>query len=210
MEEIRPGLHHWTARHPRIHQQVSSYFVEPSRTLIDPMLPPGGGLERFRGREPELILLTNRHHSRDSGAFTESLGCPVRCHAAGLPEFEGGAEVEGFSFGDRLADGIVALEVGAICPEETALHIGVADGALAFADGLIRVGGKLGFVPDSLLGDDPGAVKRGLRDAFSRLLDHDFDCLLFAHGEPLVTGGKEALRGFVEQDDGEAPARRYP
>jgi hypothetical protein len=199
MEEIRPGLHHWTALHPRIRQPVSSYFVDPSRTLIDPMLPPDGGLERFRGREPELIVLTNRHHYRDSGAFTENLGCPVLCHAAGLHEFEGGPKVEGFSFGDRLADGIVALEVGAICPEETALHIDIADGALAFADGLVRAGGELGFVPDWLLGDDPGTVKRGLVNAFSRLLEREFDCLLFAHGEPLVAGGKEALRGFVER-----------
>lgn len=198
MREISPGLHHWTALHPRIRERVSSYFVEPSRTLIDPMLPPDGGLERFRGREPERVVLTNRHHYRDSGAFADAFSCQVLCHEAGLHEFDDGPAVEGFSFGDELADGIVALEVGTICPDETALQIDLADGALAFADGLMRYGGELGFFPDSLLGDDADAVKRGLLDSFSRLAERDPECLLFAHGDPLVGGGGEALRRFVE------------
>jgi hypothetical protein len=198
MQEMRTGLHHWTATHPRIQMQVSSYFVEPSRTLIDPMVPPDAGLEWFRDHPPERIVLTNRHHYRDSAAFADEFGCPVLCHEAGLHEFEDGPDVDGFSFGDRLADGIVALEVDAICPEETALLIDIEGGALAFADGLIRYGGELGFVPDQLLGDDPDAVKRGLVEAFARLAEHDPDCLLFAHGDPLLGGGGEALRRFVD------------
>ena len=41
-------------------------------------------------------------------------------------------------------------------------------------------------------------MKAGLRSAYSRLLDRDFDSLLFAHGEPLLGGGREALRHFAE------------
>jgi hypothetical protein len=198
MEKIRPGLYHWTTPHPRIREQVSSYFVEPSRTLIDPMLPPDDGVEPFRDRPPERIVLTNRHHYRDSDTFAEEFGCPVLCHEAGLREFAEGPKVEGFSFGDRLADGILALEVGVICPEETALLVDVAGRGLAFADGLVRYGGKLGFVPDGLLGDDPEAVKRGLSDALASLAEHDPEYLLFAHGDPLGAGGGDALRRFVE------------
>ena len=40
-------------------------------------------------------------------------------------------------------------------------------------------------------------MKRELVAAFERLLDRDFDALLFPHGEPLVGGGKQALREFV-------------
>ena len=47
------------------------------------------------------------------------------------------------------------------------------------------------------MGDDPAAVRAGLRESLRRLLDLDFDSLLFAHGEPLVGGGRVALRGFV-------------
>lgn len=199
MDEISPGLHHWKAQHPRIREQVSSYYVEPSRTLLDPMLPPDAGLEAFRGREPERIVLTNRHHYRDSAAFVDEFGCPVLCHEAGLHEFEGGPDVEGFAFGDRLADGIVAHEVGVICPEETAVDIEIAGGALAFADGIVRYAGELGFVPDGLLGDDPAAIKRGLFAAATRLADLDPELLLFAHGDPLVESGGDTLRRFASE-----------
>jgi hypothetical protein len=199
MQEIRPGLWHWKALHPGIRIEVSSYYVADSGTLIDPMLP-AEGIDWFREHgEPRRIVLTNRHHYRQSDAFRKELGCPVLCHEAGLNEFEAGPQVEGFRFGDRLAQGIVALEVGAICPEETALHIDLGDGLLSFADGLINHG-ELGFVPDSLLGDDPDGVKRGLRRSLGALLDQDFDGLLFAHGDPLPGGGKPALRQFVAPD----------
>ena len=203
MDEILPGLYHWTALHERIRVRVSSYYVaDGAGTLIDPMLPEEG-LDWFRYRSrPERIVLTNRHHYRHSGRFVEAFDCPVRCHESGLHEFEGGPSVGGFSFGDEVAPGIVALEVGAICPDDTALHIGVGDGALAFADALIRGrDGSLGFVPDAYMGDDPEGVKRGVRESVRAMLERDFDHLLFAHGAPLVGGGKRALRAFVEEGE---------
>ena len=54
------------------------------------------------------------------------------------------------------------------------------------------------FVPDQLMGDDPEADKRGLREAFRKLVDDvDFDALLLAHGAPVVTVAREQLRDFV-------------
>ena len=47
------------------------------------------------------------------------------------------------------------------------------------------------------MGDDPAAVRAGLRESLRRLLDLEFDNLLFAHGEPLIDGGRVALREFV-------------
>jgi len=197
MKEIVPGILHWTAFHEGIGFDVSSYFVERGATLIDPMLPPDG-VEAFRGREPKVILLTNRHHYRHSDRFVEAFGCPVRCHAAGLHEFEGGPEVEGFSFGDDVASGILALEVGALTPEETAFHVDAGPRALSFGDAVINEPGEgLGFVPDKYIGDDPEGVKEGLRESFRRLLAHDFDALLIAHGEPVPKGGKAALLEFA-------------
>ena len=114
MDEIGPGVYHWKAPHPKIRIEVSSYFVADSRTLIDPMLLPQG-LDWFRaGREPERIVLTNRHHFRQSDEIRGEFDCPVLCHEAGLHEFERGLEVEGFRFGERLAPGITALEVAAM------------------------------------------------------------------------------------------------
>jgi hypothetical protein len=196
MREIGTGIHHWTAVHPKIQIEVSSYYVEPAATLVDPLEPPGG-IEWFGGRtEPERIVLTNRHHYRHSNRFAEAFGCQVLCNEYGLHEFEGGPEVKGFSFGDELADGITAVEVGVLCPEETALHIELGDGYMALADSLTNYE-ELGFVSDHLLGDDPEAVQRGLMESFRRLLELDFDGLLLAHGKPIAPGGRDALRRFL-------------
>ena len=46
-------------------------------------------------------------------------------------------------------------------------------------------------------------MKLSIREAFGRLLDEPFDSLLFAHGNPLIGGGKEALRDFVEHGPAE-------
>jgi hypothetical protein len=198
MKEILPGIHHWTRLHPRIRQPVSSYYVEPVQLLIDPLVPREG-LEWFESRRPAQIVLTNRHHYRQSDRFVDAFGCVVRCSEPGLHEFENGPAVEGFAFGEELAPGVTALEVGAICPDDTALQVQLGGGALAFADGLTRPGGgPLAYVPDFLMGDDPEAVKAGLTRSLARLLELSFDSLLFAHGDPLVGGAKPALREFVE------------
>jgi hypothetical protein len=200
IREVLPGIHHWTRLHPTMRMPVSSYYVEPAALVIDPLVPREG-IEWFAGRrQPEQVVLTIRLHLRESEHFAGAFGCTLRCHEAGLHRFTEGPEVTPFRFGDELAPGVTALEVDALAPEDTALHLAIDHGALVFGDGLIRPGGgALRFVPDFLMGDDPARVKRGLLDAFERLLDHDFDTLLFAHGEPLVGGGRRALREFVER-----------
>jgi hypothetical protein len=199
IREVLPGVHHWTAIHPRIRMPVDSYYIEPARVVVDPMVPREG-LEWFEARAtPSQVVLTNRHHLRHSERYAEAFGCPIRCSETGLHEFERGPKVEGFAFGEELAPGITAHQLGAICPDDTALQILTGDGsALAFADGLTRPrGGGLTFVPGFLMGDDPSAVGAGLRESLRGLLDLDFDSLLFAHGEPLIGGGKAAMREFV-------------
>jgi hypothetical protein len=199
MEVIAPGVLHWTAYRDTIGMDVHSYYDLTSGTVLDPMVPLGG-LDAFGERPVHRIVLTNRHHYRQADAFRERFGCPVLCHEAGLHEFAGGREVQGFAFGDELAPGVRAHEVGVLTPEETAVHFDAAgDGALAFADAIIRGDhGELGFVPDGLLGDDPQAIRQGLREAFERLATElEFDALLLAHGEPIRHGGRSALRTFA-------------
>jgi hypothetical protein len=198
MVEIAPGLWHWTARRERIGADVSSYYLERERVLIDPMIPPDG-LEWFETRgAPEHAILTNRHHDRDAWRLRDAFGCTVHCIRNGLYELEGRGSVEAFEFGEELPGEVFAREVDAICPDETALHI-PRHRALACADGV--VGGprsdRLSFVPDSLM-DEPEQTKQHLRDAYRRLLDLDFDLLLLAHGEPVARGARAALRAFVD------------
>jgi glyoxylase-like metal-dependent hydrolase (beta-lactamase superfamily II) len=198
MNEVLPGVLHWTTHHEGIGQPVHSHFAVESAALIDPRMPEGGIDEVSRYGRPDRILLSNRHHLRHSERFAEAFSCPIRCHEAGLHEFGDGPEVRGFRFGEEVAPGIRALEMGALTPEDTVFHLAAGPGALLFADGLIRRrDGALAFVPDSSMGDDPVSVKHGLLASLRRLLDEDFDALLFAHGEPMASGGHGALEEFV-------------
>jgi hypothetical protein len=87
--------------------------------------------------------------------------------------------------------------VGAICPDESALHV-PAHRALALADGAVRwkPGGPLAFVPDYLM-DEPEETKDGLRESYRQIAALDFDHLLLAHGEPFVGSGRDALAAFA-------------
>jgi glyoxylase-like metal-dependent hydrolase (beta-lactamase superfamily II) len=128
----------------------------------------------------------------------ERFAATVRAPRTGMHDFDDDTPVEPYDFGEPLADGAVTpYEVGALSPDETALHIPAVN-ALAVADGTIRYGEDLAFVPDQYMDDpeqDKADLKRGLGELAERL---DFDVLLLAHGTPIASGGREALRRFAE------------
>ena len=96
MEEIAPGIWHWTALHPGIKIDVSSYYLPAERVLIDP-LAPSDGLDWFAEHGPPTdVLLTNRHHYRSSEEFVERFGVAVHCAREGMHEFTNGKRVEPF------------------------------------------------------------------------------------------------------------------
>ncbi|MBJ7330957.1 MAG: MBL fold metallo-hydrolase [Solirubrobacteraceae bacterium] len=195
MRELAEGIWDWTTLHEGIGEEVHSHYLADPGILLDPRVPEEG-LDWFAEHGPPTrIVLTNRHHLRHSEQFAERFGCPILAHEAGLYDLpdEG---ITAFGFGDELAPGVVAHEVGVLCPEETAIH---APGVLALADCIIGADGGLGFVSDDLLGDDPEAIKRGIKTRLAALCDElDFDVLLLAHGEPVVGGAREALRAFAQ------------
>lgn len=183
MREIAPGIFHWTTFHEGIGERVSSYYLEPERTLVDPRVP-AEGLAWFRDRgPPEHVVLTNRLHRRHTDQFRRAFPLDVALHEAG--HRPGPAE---------------AITIGSLCPEETAYHFPERR-ALALGDAVIRhdFEGALTFVPDELMGDDPEEVKRGLSQRLEELLDLSFDHLLLAHGRPFVGRGKHELARFLER-----------
>jgi hypothetical protein len=204
MQEVLPGVFHWTVVHPRIQIPVSSYWLEETGALIDPLVPEPEGIEWFADRTlaPVAVLLSNRHHYREADRFAERFGCAVSCNRLGLHEFSQGEAVQGFDVGALLPGGAVARELGGICPDDTALHLSDMR-ALVLADGVIRGGpygeqGPLGFVGDPLM-DDPPATKRALIAACACLLEElDFRHLLLAHGGPVIGNGRELMQELVD------------
>lgn len=195
-DEVVDGVLQWSAKHPRIGQVVHSAYVPGAATVIDPIgtdwladaLAARGAVER--------IVLSNRHHRRDHAPLAERFGARTLAPASGMHEFGEGTSIEPYEWGEEVAPGITAHEIGVICPDDGALHIAAGAGALLIADSVIRWDGELAFVPDFLM-DDPERTKAGTLAALEPLLELEWDALLLAHGEPAAAGGKAELESFI-------------
>src|SRR5918997_242924 len=105
MREISDGLWHWSAFRDTIGKEVSSYWIEPAGIVLDPMLPPDGGLDWWGDRpgQPQQVVLTIGLHWRDSDEFAERFGISVRAPAAAAHWWDGaGREWEKYEPGDEL------------------------------------------------------------------------------------------------------------
>jgi hypothetical protein len=191
MHEIAPGIRHWTAPHPNIGADVSSYWLPELRVLLDPLAVP----EEVDAVDE--IVLSNRHHKRDMLAAHERFGAPIRVPRVGIHEFDFEDPIEPYDFEVPFAgDAITAYQVTEYWPDDGALHIPSAS-ALAIADTVVNYDG-IRFVPDHLMGDDPEAEKRDIRQTLARLAEElDFEHLLLAHGPPVAGEGRQRLREFA-------------
>ena len=191
MLQLTPGIRHWSAVHPNLGMEVSSYWLPDLGVLLDPIAVPAGveGIEE--------IVLSNRHHRRDAFAARERFGARLRVPRAGVHEFDANDPIEPYDFGEPLPGGaITPYRVTELWPDDGALHIPSA-GALALADSVMNYDDRLELVPDRYM-DDPPAERAGLRAGLARLAEQlEFEHLLPAHGAPIVGEGRERLREFA-------------
>jgi hypothetical protein len=180
MQEITPGIRHWTAVHPDIGWTVSSYWLPDLRVLLDPLDVPGGvdGVDH--------IVMSNRHHTRSCAEASERFGATV--HGPGGEPYE---------FGQPFVDGaITAYQVTELWPDDSALHIPSLD-ALAIADTVLRDDGELKWMPDYCF-DDVDAERASITGGLAQLANElSFAHLLLAHGDPIPNDGRQALREFA-------------
>src|SRR3954469_22349743 len=90
MDELLPGLHRWTARHPGWHPagafgaEVASFALQTpdgALLLVDPLLPPGADdlldplAERTTGKA--YIFITIGYHVRSAQALSDRYGATI-------------------------------------------------------------------------------------------------------------------------------------
>jgi hypothetical protein len=191
VHELTPGIRHWSAIHPNLGMEVSSYWLPGLRTLIDPLAVPD------EVEDVDQIVLSNRHHKRDAFAARERFGAHLRVPRAGLHDFAADDLVEPYEFGEPLPGGeITPYRVTELWPDDGVLHI-PALAALAIADTVVNDNLRLEFVPDRYM-DDPAAERKGIRDGLTRLAGElDFEHVLFAHGPPIPGDGRARLLDFL-------------
>jgi glyoxylase-like metal-dependent hydrolase (beta-lactamase superfamily II) len=198
VSEIAPGLWHWTGFHPEWNQDVGCVYVgaDDAVALIDPIVPPEEA-ERFldhldadvaRAGRPVHVVLTIYWHARSAAALCErydaTLWAPVR---SALPVARRtGLEPERIRAGDRLPAGLEAHASGR--PAEAVFYL---PGHCSLVAGDVLLGSPLRVCPAGWVGK---GGREAVRDALRPFLEHHpLERVLVSHGEPVLSGGSEAL-----------------
>lgn len=202
MEEIRPGLWTWTARHPDWTEadggpegwgpEARSYACDSGSdlALIDPLEPPSL-VEGLIESQDVAVLLTMYMHKRSAAQCVERFGATVYAPNERLERIPFAAR--GYDAGDELPGAVVAQTGG--YPFEMVLWI-PAHRAIVAADVLIGGEGGLRVQPDSWL--DKSQTHEGVRESIRPLLELPIELVLVTHGDPVLEDGREALRAALE------------
>jgi glyoxylase-like metal-dependent hydrolase (beta-lactamase superfamily II) len=184
MHELRPGLWHWTVRHPEWTDEDDTaghgwgpeiscyaYDADDRVVLIDPAIPDGGLDELLRGRDA-VTVLTCPWHTRDARA----LGLPVYAPPPEQDDREPATAT--YAAGDTLPFGIAAFP--GLEPFDLVLWI-ERHRALVFGDTLVDLGDGLELPDDWGPGEIPHApVFASLRER----LQLPIELALPTHGPP--------------------------
>ena len=213
MDELTEGLWRWTARHPEWHPgefgaEVASFAAQAGddTLLIDPLLPPEPD-EVLRTIDGALgdrlaILITIPYHVRSAEQlwrrYRGEAETTIHGHPAAAKRLDDRSAFREIEPGALLPGGVTAHAIGKPRRYETPLHLPSHD-ALVFGDAVAEVDGRL-VVWTSKKVD--AKVERFHRERFNPtlepLLELDFDSVLVTHGEPLLSGGKRALRRALD------------
>lgn len=195
MEELAPGLHRWTARHPDWEPgaepgspadwppEVGSvaYEAPDALVLVDPLVADWAPLDALveRHGRPVVVLTTLRFHGRSRAEAAERYGAELRTHTAAPPAGVRRIPIEGM--------------------DESMVHL-EAPRALIPGDRLLGEAGGLRLCPESWLGYIDRSAPPGhaaLRAALAPLLELDVELVLPSHGEPVRRDGAAALRAAL-------------
>jgi len=188
VEELAPGLHRWTARHPAWESgaepgspadwppEVGSVAYEgpDALVLVDPLVADWAPLDALveRHGRPVVVLTTMRFHGRSRGDVAERYGAELRTHTAAPPAGVRRVPIEG------MDESMVYLEAPrALVPGDRLL----GDGA-----------GGVRMCPESWLRYRETGLAE-LREGLRPLLDLPVELVLVSHGEPVLRDGRAAI-----------------
>jgi hypothetical protein len=203
LEEVVPGVYHWHIQDERIGARSDAYAVvdrDGAVVLIDP-LPIDESLLQPLG-SITAIILTAGNHQRSAWKFRKRFNVPVWAprDADGLDEEADTA----YGNGDTLPGGLSAFQTPGPAHVMYTLWMQQSPRGVVFLSDLLTNPGEgvLEFVPNEYQ-DEPVRTRMSIE----RIIEHlPVDTLCFAHGEPVLRDGEQALRRALKEDSEGAPA----
>lgn len=196
LETLLPGLRHYHVDDERIGFRSEAYVLESAEgaILIDPLPLSPAALASIG--TIAAIVLTAPSHQRSAWRFRSATGAGVYAPrgAEGLLE----TPDVGYAGGDPLPGGLVAVHAPGPGDTHHVLHLDQGDGVLFLGDLLLcQPDGLVRHLTAEHLSDPEAA-----RDSVRNLLALRFDLVAFAHGRPIVAGGRGAIEAVAARDAG--------
>jgi hypothetical protein len=212
MQQLTEGLWRWTARHPEWHPgefgaEVACFAAQAGDTtlLVDPLLPEeearaDGVLDTIDGALGNrlAILITVPYHVRSSEElwqrYRREAETTIHGHRACAKRLTDKSALREIDPGMPLPGDVTAHTIGKPRRHEMPLHLPSHD-ALVFGDAIAEVDGRLVMWASEKVDEK---VTTFYRERFAPtlepLLELSWDRALVTHGQPLLGGGKNALR----------------
>jgi hypothetical protein len=196
IEDLGGGIWRWQLRHPEWHPRtefgakVCCYAVHEGggTVLIDPLFGDPAELDALIQGEV-VVAVTIPYHVRSSAEAVARWGGTVIGHPHVQRRLPDGTPFHG---DEDLPLGLVMHRVTRL--KERPLELPGAK-ALAFGDRVVGLEGGVRVWLDRPITDARREwFRRTGAPALGHLLDVDFDRVLVTHGEPVLSGGKGALR----------------
>ncbi len=140
------------------------------------------------------VVVTNENHGRAAVDAATDFGVPLYAHAAARTALDLPSAVE-LSDGEEFATGLTALSIEGAPAGEIAVYAQLEGGTLIIGDALINMG-SYGF---ALLPAKYCQNQKRMRRSLRKLLDLEFERIVFAHGLPVVTNAKRRLTELLER-----------
>jgi len=195
MHEIVPDIFTWAWFSAPHGYNFNGYLVRrPAGNLcIDPVPPGDAGLAEIVQLGVTTILLTNRNHSRAANVVRERTGAKTFIHPDDAAHARSqGAEIDGELSGGEKIGPVMIVAVPGKSPGEVALHWPERS-LLIVGDAVIgNPPGQCALLREKVM-DDPARLRQSVR----KLLDLEFDTLLFGDGVSILRDAKLGLKDLV-------------
>lgn len=197
MKNVLPGIWQWSWFSEEKQLDFNGHLlgVGEHRIIVDPPPLASHEIAQIRqGGQVDYILLTNRDHEREAGAYKKEFGCQIF-----VPEKDAGEMTvqhdKTYADGELLPGGIWAVHLrDQKSPGECALFLEQGEGTFIVGDALIgKPPGAVSLLPAQKYADILKA-----REGLQRLLKYKFEALLVGDGMSILHGAKGVVQQAVQ------------
>jgi glyoxylase-like metal-dependent hydrolase (beta-lactamase superfamily II) len=194
-DAITSHLAAWHVYHPAVKAELYSTWLRTAAGtyLVDPIPLDKGVLDELIGSSRVAgIIVTNSNHHRDAVPFAQKLSVPIFADAHTFPGDQP-IRVTTIADGEEICDSLRVITIDGAAPGEIVLHYAGYGGTLIIGDALINFEPYgFAFLPTKYCSN-----QKQMRRSLRKLLDHQAERILFAHGTPILSRASERLRGLL-------------